>query len=190
MELKATETEGNLVIAFAGESQARNRYLFFAKKAKKEGYVQISALFEETADQEKAHASRLFKLMQGGEIEIAASFPAGPAGTTLENLRAAAGGEAYEYTEMYPEFARVARGEGFDTIAMVFEGLAVAEKYHGDRFAKLADNIEQGLVFKREASVIWVCRHCGFIHEGIEAMAYCPACAHPQAHFEIAADNF
>ena len=188
--LKGTRTEKNLLTAFAGESQARNRYTYFASQAKKEGYVQMAHIFEETADQEKEHAKRLFKFLEGGEVEIQASFPAGVIGTTLENLKAAAEGEHYEYTEMYPEFARVAREEGFDGIAQVFEAIAVAEKQHEKRYKDLAANIENNRVFKRDETVVWRCRNCGYLHEGTEAPEECPACAHPQAYFELLGENW
>jgi rubrerythrin len=190
MELKGSQTEKNLLAAFAGESQARNRYTYFASQAKKEGYEQIRAIFEETANQEKEHAKREFKFLKGGEVEIAASFPAGVIGNTLENLKAAAAGEHYETTEMYPEFAEVAEKEGFDEIAKVFRSIAVAEKRHEDRYVALAKNITNGVVFKREKQVRWVCRNCGYVHEGTEAPEECPACAHPQAHFELEAVNY
>ena len=183
--LKGTRTEKNLLTAFAGESQARNRYTYFASQAKKEGYVQIAAIFEETANQEKEHAKRLFKFLEGGEVEISASFPAGVIGSTLENLKAAASGENYEHSQMYPEFAKIAREEGFPEIAAVFEAIAVAEKYHEARFKALAANIEAGRVFKRETRVRWRCRNCGYVHEGEEAPEICPACNHPQAYFEL-----
>ncbi len=188
--LKGTRTEKNLLTAFAGESQARNRYTYFASQAKKEGYVQMAHIFEETANQEKEHAKRLFKFLEGGEVEVQASFPAGVIGTTLENLKAAAAGEHYEHTEMYPEFAKVAREEGFDGIAQVFEAIAVAEKQHEKRYNDLAANIENGRVFKREESVVWRCRNCGYLHEGNEAPEVCPACAHPQAYFELLGENW
>lgn len=190
MELKGSQTEKNLLAAFAGESQARNRYTYFASQAKKEGYEQIRAIFEETANQEKEHAKREFKFLKGGEVEIAASFPAGVIGNTLENLKAAAAGEHYETTEMYPEFAEVAEKEGFDEIAEVFRSIAVAEKRHEDKYVALAKNITNGVVFKREKQVRWVCRNCGYVHEGAEAPEECPACAHPQAHFELEAVNY
>jgi len=190
MELKGSQTEKNLLAAFAGESQARNRYTYFASQARKEGYMQISAIFEETANQEKEHAKREFKFLQGGEVEVAAAFPAGVIGTTIENLKAAAAGEHYETTEMYPEFADVAEKEGFDEIAGVFRSVAVAEKRHEDRYVALAKNITNGSVFKREKPVRWVCRNCGYVHEGREAPDVCPACAHPQAHFELEAVNY
>jgi rubrerythrin len=188
--LKGTQTEKNLLNAFSGESQARNRYTYFASAAKKEGYVQISDIFTETANQEKEHAKRLFKFLEGGEVEITAAFPAGVIGTTLENLKAAAEGEAYEWTEMYPEFAATARKEGFDAIAAVFEAIAVAEKQHDKRYKDLAANIETGKVFKKDAPITWRCRNCGYLHEGAEAPDMCPACAHEQAHFEVLGENW
>lgn len=188
--LKGTQTEVNLLTAFAGESQARNRYTYCAGKAKKEGYVQISAIFEETANQEKEHAKRFFKFLEGGEVEITGAFPAGVIGTTLENLKAAAAGEHYEQAEMYPGFAKTAREEGFDAIAMVFEYIAVAEKQHEKRYTDLAANIEGGRVFKRDEKVTWRCRNCGYLHDGEEAPDMCPACAHPQPHFELLGENY
>jgi rubrerythrin len=188
--LKGTQTEKNLLTAFSGESQARNRYTYFASQAKKEGYVQMADIFTETADQEKEHAKRLFKFLEGGEVEIAAAFPAGVIGTTVENLKAGAAGEYYEYTEMYPGFAKTAREEGFDAIAAVFEAIAVAEKQHEKRYLDLAANIEAGRVFKRDEKVTWRCRNCGYLHEGNEALEACPACAHPQAHFELLGENW
>jgi rubrerythrin len=190
MSLKGTETEKNLLTAFAGESQARNRYTYFASQAKKEGYEQMAAIFEETANQEKEHAKRLFKFLEGGEATIQAAFPAGMIGTTLENLKAAAAGEHYENTEMYPGFAQTAQQEGFVEIAAVFKMIAVAEKRHEDRYVKLAKNISDGVVFKRPTPVRWVCRNCGYVHEGPEAPKMCPACAHPQPHFELEATNY
>ncbi len=183
--LKGTKTEKNLLTAFAGESQARNRYTYFASQAKKEGYVQIAAVFEETANQEKEHAKRLFKFLEGGEVEITGSFPAGVIGTTLENLKAAAEGENYEHTQMYPEFAKIARDEGFNEIACVLEAIAVAERYHEERYNALVKNIEDGKVFKKDAPVKWRCRNCGYIHEGTEPPEKCPACAHPKGYFEV-----
>ncbi len=188
--LQGTQTEKNILTAFAGESQARNRYTYFAGQAKKEGFIQISAIFAETADQEKEHAKRLFKLLDGGEVEITGAFPAGVIGRTLENLKGAAGGEHYEYTEMYPGFAQTARNEGFAAIADVFEAIAVAEKQHEKRYLDLAANIANGLVFKRDETVTWRCRNCGYLHEGTEAPEKCPACAHPQAHFELLGENW
>ena len=190
MELKESQTEKNLLTAFAGESQARNRYTYFASQARKEGYEQIAGIFEETANQEKEHAKREFKFLEGGEVEIAAAFPAGVIGTTLENLKAAAAGENYEYTEMYPGFADTADKEGFAEIAEVFRNIAVAEKRHEERYLALAKNISDGLVFKRDKPVRWVCRNCGYVHEGTEAPEECPSCAHPQAHFELEAVNY
>jgi len=188
--LKGTKTEKNLLTAFAGESQARNRYTYFASKAKKDGYVQISHIFEETANQEKEHAKRLFKFLEGGEAEIQASFPAGVIGTTAENLKEAAAGEHYEWETMYPDFARVAREEGFDEIADVFLAIGVAEKQHEKRYLGLLKNVEGGTVFKKEKKVVWRCRNCGYLHEGDEAPGKCPACAHPKAHFELLAENW
>jgi rubrerythrin len=190
MSLKGSQTEKNLLTAFAGESQARNRYTYFASAAKKEGFEQIAALFEETAGQEKQHAKRLFSFLEGGEVTVQAAFPAGVIGTTLENLKASAAGEHYETTQMYPEFAQVAQKEGFAEVAAVFKMIAVAEKRHEDRYLKLADNIVNGAVFKRSAKVRWVCRECGYVHEGPEAPKKCPACAHPQAFFELDAVNY
>jgi len=190
MNLRGTMTEKNLLLAFAGESQARNRYTFYAGKARKEGYVQIADVFEETANQEKEHAARLFKLLQGGDVEIQASFPAGKVGSTEENLRAAADGEEHEYISMYPGFARAAREEGFEEIAEVFEAVAVAERQHGKRFLALAENIAAGRVFKRDEAVTWRCLNCGYVHAGKEAPDECPACAHPQAHFELLGENW
>ena len=187
--LKGSGTEKNLLTAFAGESQARNRYTYFASKAKKDGYVQIADIFEETANQEKEHAKRLFKFLEGGEVEIQAAFPAGIIGGTDENLRVAAAGEHYEWENMYPEFAATARDEGFDEIAEVFEAIAVAEKQHEKRYLGLLTNVEKGTVFKKEKKVVWRCRNCGYLHEGNEALSICPACAHPQAHFELLAEN-
>ena len=190
MSLKGTQTEENILTAFAGESQARNRYTYAASKAKKEGLEQIADIFSETADQEKEHAKRLFKLLEGGEVEIQAAFPAGVIGTTAENLEAAAGGENHEWTEMYPGFAEVAREEGLDGIAEVFEAIAVAEKQHERRYLGLLANIEAGTVFKKDESATWRCRNCGYLHEGTEAPDLCPACLHPQAHFELLAENW
>lgn len=190
MSLKGTQTEKNILTAFCGESQARNRYSYFSAQAKKEGFEQISAIFEETANQEREHAKRLFKMLKGGEVEITASFPAGVIGTTAENLKEAAGGENYEHTTMYPEFAKTAQKEGFPEIAAVFLAIAVAEKYHEQRYLKLMDNIEKNRVFGREQATVWRCRNCGYQHTGADAPGACPACAHPQAHFEITPDNY
>ena len=189
-KLQGTRTEGNLLAAFAGESQARNRYTYFAAAARKEGLQQIADIFEETADQEKEHAKRFFKFLEGGELEVTASFPAGVIGTTLENLNAAAAGEHHEHTEMYPGFAQVAREEGFEQIANVFEAISVAEKQHEKRYRDLAANLEAGRVFRRDGKVVWRCRNCGYLHEAAEAPDICPACAHPQAHFELLGENW
>lgn len=188
--LKGTATEKNILTAFAGESQARNRYTYFASQAKKEGYEQIAAVFEETANQEKEHAKRLFKMLEGGDVEVIAGFPAGVIGSTLENLKASAAGENHEHTSMYPEFAEVARQEGFPGTAQVFASIAVAEAYHEKRYLAMAANVEAGQVFSRQQPVKWRCRNCGYIHEGTEALKACPACAHPQAHFELAVENW
>lgn len=188
--LKGTQTEKNLLTAFAGESQARNRYTYFSSKARKDGYVQIAAVFEETANQEKEHAKRFFKFLEGGETEIVAAFPAGIIADTIDNLKASAAGEQYEHSQMYPAFAAVARQEGFKEIAEVFENVAVAEKQHEKRYRDLAANIEAGRVFKRSEPVVWRCRNCGFIVEAKEAPELCPACAHPQAHFELLGENW
>lgn len=189
-ELKGTQTEKNLIASFAGESQARNRYTYFASKARKEGYIQIADIFEETANQEKEHAKRFFNFLQGGEVEVVASFPAGVVGTTLENLKAAAAGEHHEHTEMYPGFARVARQEGFEAIAAVWDAISVAEKQHEKRYSDLAANIAAGRVFKREKATVWRCRNCGYLYEGEEAPVACPACAHPKDYFELLGENW
>jgi rubrerythrin len=190
MSIKGTKTEKNLLTAFAGESQARNRYTYFASQAKKEGYEQIAAIFEETANQEKEHAKRLFKFLEGGEVEITAAFPSGVIGTTAENLKAAAAGEHYEQTQMYPEFARIAREEGFHEIAVVLEAIANAERFHEKRYLALLENLEKGKVFKKDQEVTWRCRNCGYTYKGKEAPAQCPACAHPQAYYELLAENY
>ena len=190
MTLKGTRTEKNLLTSFAGESQARNRYTFFASAAKKEGYEQIAYIFEETANQEKEHAKRFFKFLEGGDVEVRAAFPAGVIGSTLENLTAAADGERHEHSEMYPGFAAVAREEGFDAIADVFTAISVSEKQHEKRYRDLASNIQAGRVFKRENEAVWRCRNCGYLHKGTEAPESCPACAHPQAHFELLGENY
>ena len=188
--IKGTQTEKNLLISFAGESQARNRYTYYAGVAKKEGLVQISTIFEETAAQEKEHAKRFFKFLEGGDVEITESFPAGKLGSTLENLKDAAQGEEHEWTDMYPGFAKVAREEGFEAIALAYEAIAIAEKQHGKRYQDLADNLEAGRVFKRNGSVTWRCRNCGYLHEGNDAPELCPACLHPKAHFELLGENW
>jgi rubrerythrin len=189
-DLKGTQTEKNLLTAFSGESQARNRYTYFASQAKKEGYVQISDIFSETANQEKEHAKRLFKLLQGGEVEITGAFPAGTIASTMENLKEAAAGENYEHTEMYPGFAKTATDEGFGDIAVIFTAIAVAEKQHEKRYLELAANIDAGRVFKRDAPVVWRCINCGYLHEGNQAPVVCAACDHPQAHFELLGENW
>ncbi|MGB3341665.1 MAG: rubrerythrin family protein [bacterium] len=189
-KLKGSRTEKNLLTAFAGESQARNRYNYFASKAKKEGYEQISGIFAETADNEKEHAKRFFEFLEGGEAEVSASFPAGVIGSTIDNLKEAAAGENYEHTKMYPEFAKVADEESFKEIAKVFRYVAVAEKQHEKRYLELAKNIETKRVFKRETVTKWRCRNCGYIHEGKEPPDKCPACAHPKAHFELLGENW
>ncbi|MDR2160948.1 MAG: rubrerythrin family protein [Desulfovibrio sp.] len=189
--LKGSRTGKNILTAFGGESQARNRYNFFASKAKSDGFVQIADIFEETANQEKEHAKRLFKFLEGGELEITASFPAGVIAATQDNLLAAAAGEHHEYTEMYPSFAAIADEEGYGEIASVMRAVAVAEKWHEKRFLDFARNIKEGIVFRREgADVTWRCRNCGYIHHGNSAPEKCPACAHPQAHFELLGLNW
>jgi len=188
--IKGTQTEKNLLISFAGESQARNRYTYFASVAKKEGLVQIASIFEETANQEKEHAKRFFKFLEGGDVQITESFPAGIISTTLDNLRAAAEGEEHEWSEMYPAFAKVAREEGFEEIAEAFEAIAIAEKQHGKRYKDLADNLVAGRVFKRNGKVVWRCRNCGYLHEAEEAPEICPACLHPQGYFELLGENW
>lgn len=188
--IKGTRTEQNLLKAFAGESQARNRYTYFAKEAKKEGLEQIAALFEETALNEQEHAKRFFKFLEGGMVEITAAYPAGKIGTTMENLQAAADGENEEWTILYPEFAQIAEEEGFKDIAMAFKMIAKVEKAHENRYRKLYNNLEEGKVFKREDKVVWKCRNCGFLHEGTVAPKQCPACQHPQAYFEIMEENY
>lgn len=189
-DLKGTQTEKNLLAAFAGESQARNRYTYFASQAKKEGLVQISQIFEETANQEKEHAKRFFKFLQGGEVEVQAAFPAGVIGSTADNLKAAAEGENYEWTDMYPAFAAKAREEGFSDVAAVFDAVIVAEKQHEKRYNELRANIEAGRVFKRDESVTWRCINCGYLFEGQAPPQKCPACAHPQSYFELLGENW
>ncbi len=189
-KLKGTQTEKNLLTAFSGESQARNRYTFFASQAKKEGYVQISKIFEETAEQEKEHAKRLFKFLEGGPVEITGTFPAGIIGDTAQNLKAAAAGEDEEWQHMYPDYAKIAKEEGFDEIGEVMLNIAVAEKQHSKRYKGLLKNIEDGTVFKKNGKIYWRCLNCGFIYEGDAAPEKCPACAHPKAYFEILAENW
>lgn len=190
-DLKGTKTEKNLLKAFAGESQARNRYTYFASAAKKEGYIQIAAIFEETAENEKEHAKRFFKFLESGEgLEITAMYPAGKIGTTVDNLIAAANGENEEWTELYPEFAKVAKEEGFAEVSTAFTMIAKVEKEHENRYRKLAANIKKGEVFKKSEKVRWKCDNCGYVHEGEEAPQKCPACLHPQSYFEIKEFNY
>lgn len=188
--LQGTETEKNLLKSFAGESQARMRYDYFSKQAKKDGLEQISAIFAETALNEKEHAKRFFKFLEGRPVEITAVYPAGKIGTTLENLKAAAEGENEEWTELYPEFAKTADEEGFAEIAIAFKMIARVEKAHEERYKKLHGNFEKGKVFEREEKIIWKCRNCGYLHEGNSALEKCPACLHPQAYFQIKENNY
>ncbi|MEG0948425.1 MAG: rubrerythrin family protein [Bacteroidales bacterium] len=188
--IKGTQTEKNLLTSFAGESQARMRYTYFASQAKKDGFEQISAIFLETADQEKEHAKRMFKYLEGGEVEITAKFPAGVIGSTLENLLAAAHGEHEEWAMEYPRFAEIADQEGFPAIAKMYRAIAEAEKGHEERYRAFVSNIEDARVFAREDEVVWQCRNCGYIHVGKEAPMACPACLHPQAYFEIKKENY
>jgi len=190
MDLKGSKTAKNLMCAFAGESQARNRYTFYASKAKAEGYVQISAIFEETANHEKEHAKRLFKFMTGGKQEITDSFPFGVIAATADNLQESAAGEHHEAFEMYPDFAKIAKEEGFDDVADCMLHIAEAEKYHEHRYLALRKNIQDGTVFKKAQPIAWRCRNCGYNHTGAEAPKICPACAHPQAHFEVLCENY
>jgi len=190
ISIKGTKTEQNLLKSFAGESQARMRYDYFAKQAKKEGLEQIAAIFEETSLNEKEHAKRFFKFLEGGMVEITAMYPAGVIGTTLENLKASAEGENEEWTELYPEFAKVAEDEGFKDIAIAYKMIAKVEKAHEERFKKLYENIEAGRVFERNGKISWKCRNCGYIHEGEKAPKTCPACLHPQPYFEIQETNY
>ena len=188
--IKGTRTEQNLLKAFAGESQARSRYVFFASKAKKEGYEQIAGVFAETAEQEKEHAERFFKFLEGGMVEINAAYPAGVIGSTLDNLKAAAGGEHEEWTLLYPEFARIAREEGFEQIAVLWDKVCNAEKQHEKRYNDLWKNLSEGRVFKRAGVVVWRCINCGYLHEAAEAPKLCPACLHPQSYFELLGENW
>ncbi len=187
--IKGSRTEKNLITAFAGESQARNRYSYYAKAAKKEGYVQIAGIFDRTAEQERAHAKTLLKFLEGGDVEITASYPATPPGTTVENLKNAAAGEEHEFETMYPEFAAIADEEGFPLVAAVMRSIAVAEKQHASVYRSLIANIEAGVVFEKSEEVSWYCSKCGFTHNGTKAPKKCPACAHPQAYFELLAEN-
>lgn len=188
--IKGTQTEKNLLKAFAGESQARNRYTYAASIAKKEGFEQIAGIFLETAEQEKQHAKRFFRFLEGGMVEITAAYPAGVLGTTAQNLKAAADGEHEEYSLLYPEFARIAKEEGFPQVAAQFNTVSVAEKNHEKRYRLLLENLEKGLVFKKEQSVKWKCRECGYIHEGTDAPKLCPCCEHPQAFFEKLSEEY
>ncbi len=190
MELKGSQTEKNLLAAFAGESQARNRYTYFASAAKKEGYEQIAAIFLETAENEKEHAKLFFNLLKGGEVEITASYPAGPVGDTPSNLKAAADGENLEWSTLYSDFAGVARKEGFTEIAETFSNVAKVEKYHEERYRALLKNISDGKVFKKDSSVKWHCRNCGYVFEGKDVPDQCPVCKHPRAYFEVLAENY
>ena len=188
--LKGTKTEKNLLGAFAGESQARNRYTYAAGQARKDGLQQIALVFEETASQEKEHAKRFFSFLEGGEVEIAAAFPAGKTGTTAENLKAAADGENHEHTTLYPGFAKTAEEEGFPAVAAVIRAISIAEKQHERRYRGLLASVDGGKVFKKEKAVVWRCQNCGYIHEGPEAPGACPACAHPRGHFELLGENW
>ena len=188
--VKGTKTEINLLTSFAGESQARMRYTYFASAAKKEGFVQISKIFAETADHEKEHAKRMFDFLEGGMVEIKAAYPAGVIGKTLDNLKAAAAGENEEWTHLYPTFAKIAREEGFADIGLMYEKISVVEKYHEGRYNALAKNVAEGLVFARPTVVKWRCLNCGYIHEGKAALKLCPACLHPVDHFELFTESF
>ncbi|MGO8695470.1 MAG: rubrerythrin [Rectinemataceae bacterium] len=188
--VKGSQTEKNLMAAFAGESQARNRYTYFASRAREEGFIQISLIFEETASQEREHAKRFFGFLEGGEVNITAGFPAGPIATTKQNLAAAAGGENFEWKELYPGFATKAREEGYEAVATVFEAVMVAEKQHAHRYEKLMANIEKDRVFKSDTKTVWRCTNCGYLFEGTEAPKACPACAHPQSYFERLGENY
>ena len=190
MEFKGSKTEKNLLAAFAGESQARNRYTYFASAAKKEGYEQISALFLETAENEKEHAKLFFNLLKGGDTEILAAYPAGVVGKTADNLKAAAAGENLEWTKLYQDFADVAKKEGFDVVYQTFINVAKVEKFHEARYLDLIENVKEGKVFKKNASVKWHCRNCGYVFEGTEVPDQCPVCKHPRAYFEVLAENY
>ncbi len=190
MTIKGSKTEKNLLASFAGESQARNRYTYFAGAARKEGYEQIACIFEETANQEKEHAKRFFSYLEGGDLEISAAYPAGKIGTTVENLKAAAAGENLEHTKLYPGFAQIAEQEGFSEIAALWRLVSVAERYHEKRYRDFAANLEADRVFKREQKTVWRCRNCGYLHEGTAAPEQCPACLHPQAYFELKGENW
>jgi rubrerythrin len=189
-KLKGSETDKNLLKAFAGESQARNRYTFFMNVAKKDGYEQIAGIFQETADNEKEHAEIFFKHLEGGDVEITAAYPAGKIGTTAENLLAAAEGEKMEWSTLYPDFQKKAREEGFDKVAESFKEIGDVEEKHEERYRRLLENVKAGTVFKRSNVVEWKCRNCGYVHEGKEAPKVCPACKHPQSHYELLAENY
>lgn len=189
-KLKGSQTEQNLISAFAGESQARNRYTYFASKAKKDGFIQIADIFAETADQEKEHAERFFKFLEGGSVEVNGAFPAGVIGSTLDNLKAAAAGERFEWGTLYPKFSEVAGEEGFSAIAVTFDMIAIAERQHEKRYLGLAANVEAGTVFKKAKPVVWRCRNCGYVYAGSEAPKMCPACTHVQAYYEVLAENW
>ena len=189
-DVKGTQTELNLITAFAGESQARNRYTYFASQARKDGFVQIADIFEETANQEKEHAKRFFSFLEGGSAEVKAPFPAGVIVATADNLKAAAAGENFEWTDLYPGFAHVAREEGFEDIAKVLGAIMVAERQHEKRYLGLLENIDAGTVFKKPEKVVWRCRNCGYLHEGTQAPESCPACAHPRDYYELLAENW
>jgi rubrerythrin len=188
--VKGTRTEKNMMAAFAGESQARNRYSFYAKQAEKEGFIQVARIFNETADQERVHAKSFFRRLEGGEVEITASFPAGIIGTTVENLASSAGGERHEHTSLYPEFAEIAAQEGFDDVSFLFRSVAVAEKLHERRFDALLERVRNGTSQTRETPVVWYCEKCGYTFEGKEPPPKCPACGHPRGHFEQLAENW
>lgn len=190
MQMKGSKTEKNLLASFAGESQARNRYTYFASAAKNEGYMQISLAFEETANQEKEHAKRFFKFLEGGDLSITAAFPAGIIGDTKANLKASADGENHEWGSMYPDFAKTAREEGFEAVAKIFDAVSVAEKYHESRYRGFLKNLQEGKVFKKDKKVVWRCLNCGYNHEGDSAPEACPACAHPPAYFELLSENW
>ena len=190
MELKGSRTEKNLLAAFAGESQARTRYTFFASAAKKEGYEQISAIFQETSDNEKEHAELFFKHLRGGMVEITAAYPAGVIGSTAENLKAAAEGEKFEWGTLYPNSANIADEEGFKDVANTFRSVAKVEAYHERRYLKLLKNVQEGKVFKKDTVIKWKCRNCGFVYEGAGAPERCPVCSHPEAYFEVWCENY
>jgi rubrerythrin len=189
-KLNGSQTEKNLITSFAGEAQARNRYTYFASKARTDGLVQIAMIFEETANQEKEHAKRFFEQLEGGEVMVETLFPAGVIGPTAENLKAAAAGENCEWSEIYPGFAKIAREEGFENAAKIWEAVSIAEKQHEKRYLDLLSNVNLGKVFKKDKPVVWRCINCGYLHEGTEAPLSCPACAHPQAYYELLAENW